>query len=355
MKRRTFIGAVGAAAAASSLPAPAIAQGVRELKLVGGPITAKLAQPITDASGGRLKVRVLGETDELLRSESAFVATSEGFIDMFVGPLSRRWPGRTAAFDFFAHLPFGLTANETRAWIHSGGGQELWDELCAGFNVKPFVANIDGEHMGGWYKKEINSVEEFNGLRMRISGLGGKVFERLGAIVVSFPGSEIASAFRSGALDAAELASPYQDLRRGFHKWAKYYYYPAFHEPGVITTLAINKEVWESLTAEDRVIIELASAAAHRNRAADIHAFSVRDLQVLVRDHGVQLRRFNDNILRALGKISGEVVAEIGASDPFTRRVYESYMKYREASLAWTDISARAYLNARALDFPYGI
>ena len=208
--------------------------------------------------------------------------------------------------------------------------------------------------MGGWYKKEITSIDSFKGLRIRIPGLGGEVMRRMGAIPVVVPPGKIFGALRSGALDAAEWVGPSQDFRARLHTAAKFYYYPGFHEPGTANSLGFNKKLWDSLSAEERKPIEIAMAGFLTLYRADIHVQQVEALPILLQEHGVQLRKFDDEILRAFGKVSGEVVAEVGASDPFTRRVYDSFIKFRKASIRWADVSERAYLNARALDFPYG-
>jgi TRAP-type mannitol/chloroaromatic compound transport system substrate-binding protein len=311
-----------------------------------------LARTITELSGGRLKVKAFG-ADELVGSFEVFDAVSEGVADMYWST-EYYWQDRSPAFPFFTTVPFGLTPAETVAWIHYGGGQELWDELGANFNLKPLPAGSSGVQMGGWFGKEMISIEDFKGLRYRIPGLGGEVLRRLGAIVINLPPLEIVPALKSGALDAAEWVGPNDDLQLGLHTAAKYYYYPGFHEPGTTNSLSINKKLWESLTSEDRVMIETVVASSYTYVRAETHVNRIKALPTLLEEHGVQLRKFDDGILRAFGKASGEVVAEIGTGDPFTRRVYESYMKFREASRKWTNISVRAYLNARELDFPYG-
>ncbi len=140
----------------------------------------------------------------------------------------------------------------------------------------------------------------------------------------------------------------------GLHTTAAFYYYPGFHEPGLAISLGVNARLWDSLTAEDQSLITLATAAQNSRIFASTQAAHIRDLGILLEQHGAKLRKFDDDILRVFGKLSGEVVAELGASDPFTRRVYDSYMKFRKASQRWLDISDRAYLNARSLGFNYG-
>ncbi len=357
MKRRTLLAAMGTAAAASTFPAPAIAQGIRELRLVSSfgaatPIDEFLVRTLTEASGGRFRVKFFG-AEELVGGFEVFDAVAEGVADMYVSA-EFYWQDRSPAFNFFTSVPYGLTPHEMNAWIYHGGGQELWDELSANFNLKAFPAGNTGIQMGGWYNKEMASIESFKGLRIRIPGLGGEVMRRLGAIPVTLPFAEILPALRSGALDAAELVGPDNDFQFGLHTVRKYYYYPGVHEPGAVQSVAINKKLWVRLSAEERKLIEIALAGFQTFQTTDIVVRQMKALRVLREEHGVQLRKFDDEILRTFGKVSGEVVAEVGASDPLTRRVYESYMKFRQASRPWTDISERAYLNARALDFPYG-
>ncbi len=357
MDRRTFLTGVGTVAAATStLSAPAIAKGIRELKMVtawskGFPGLStgaeRMARSITEISGGRLQVKVFA-AGELVKAFEVFDAVSAGVADMYHSP-EYYWMDRSPAFGFFTTVPFGLTANEMNAWIYHGGGQALWDELSAGFNIKSLLCGNTGVQMGGWFAKEITSVNSFKGLRYRMPGLGGEVLRRLGAIVVSLPAGEILPALKSGALDAAEWVGPWNDLELGLYKVAKFYYYPGWHEPGTAYNLGINKKLWDDLSAEDRRLIETAAVAENCYSVAEFNTKNATTLDTLTKDHGVQVRKFDDSILKALGKASGEVLAEMAASDPLTRRVYESFSKFRKSMMAWTDISARAYLNARSL------
>ena len=363
MKRRQFLAGTGAVAAVASpsFPSPAIAQGARELKLVTtwpkglpglGTGAERVARSITALSSGRLRVTVFA-AGELVGAFESFDAVAAGVADMYHGA-EYYWQAHSPAFSFFAAVPFGLTASEMEAWIYWGGGQELWDKLSAGFNIKPLLVGNTGVQMAGWFVKEVTGIESYQGLRYRMPGLGGEVLRRLGAIVVNLPGSEIVSSLQSGAIDAGEWIGPWNDMALGLHEAANYYYYPGFHEPGTAFALGINKTLWDALGPEDQNLIATAAAAENVRLLAEFDANNSTALGTLARDHGVQLRKFDDDILRAFGKASGEVVAEIGTGDPLTRRVYESYMNFRKASTPWTDISERAYLNARALDFPYG-
>lgn len=356
MDRRNLLTGIGTAAAATTLSAPAIAQGVRELTMVTswsrnfpglGTSAERLARLITQNSGGRLQVKVY-PAGELVDAFEVFDAVSVGLADMY-HTAEYYWIDRSPAFGFFATVPFGLTPNEMYAWIYHGGGQDLWDELSAGFNIKCFLCTNTGEQMGGWFNKEVTSPESYKGLRIRMPGLGGKVLGRLGANVINIPADEIVPALQSGALDAAEYVGPWNDLELGLYKAAKFYYYPGFHEPGTADVVGINKELWDGLSAEDQQVIETSAAAEYTYSLATFNAKNAIALKTLINEHGVKLKKFDDSILRVLAKLSGEVLAEVAGSDPLTGRVYESFSKFRKSIMTWTDLSERAYLNARAL------
>jgi len=240
MDRRQFVAGagVGAAAAASAFPMPAIAQGVRELKMVTiWPKTLpglqsgaeRVAEAITSLSGGRLNVKVFA-AGQLVGAFESFDAVSSGLADMYHAS-EITWAGHSPAFSYFCNVPFGFTPPEINAWIYHGGGQALWDELSAGFGLKPFMCGNTGPQMGGWFTKELTGVESYKGLRYRMPGVGGEVLRRLGAVVVNLPAGEIIPSLRSGAIDASEFAGPWVDMALGLHKAAKYYYYPGFYEP----------------------------------------------------------------------------------------------------------------------------
>jgi hypothetical protein len=211
-----------------------------------------------------------------------------------------------------------------------------------------------GPQMGGWFTKELTSVESYKGLRYRMPGIGGDVLRRLGAVVVNVPPGEIIASLKSGAIDASEFAGPWVDMAVGLHKAAKYYYYPGFHEPGAALSLVVNKKLWDGFGSAERSIIETAAAAENANSYAEFTANDAVALQQLAADPAIQIRKLDDSILQALGKLSGEVLFETGRKDDLTRRVYESFIKFRTASVRWGDISERAFLNARALSYPFG-
>jgi TRAP-type mannitol/chloroaromatic compound transport system substrate-binding protein len=363
MLRRSFLkGSIGAStAAASALSAPAIAQGIKELDLVTswpqglpglGTSAERLAKRIADISGGRLRVRMFA-AGEMMGAFEVFDAVSAGLADMYHSA-EYYWVEKSPAFAYFCTVPYGLTANELNSWIYWGGGQELWDELSAQHDIKPLLASNTGVQMGGWFNKEITSVDSFKGLKFRMPGLGGKVLSRLGAIVINVPGGKIVNSLRSGAIDASEWVGPWNDLELGLHTAGKYYYYPGFHEPGTALALGVNKGVWDGLSDEERQVISASAAMENSQSVAFFHARNSAALHTLVNEHAVQVRKFDDSVLEVLGQVSGEVMAETAQHDPLTQRVHESFLKFRKSSIMWGDLSERAYLNARSLRFSYG-
>jgi TRAP-type mannitol/chloroaromatic compound transport system substrate-binding protein len=290
---------------------------------------------------------------ELVKPLEVFDAVSSGVVDMYHSA-EYYWERRSPAFNFFAAVPFGFTADELAAWIHFGGGQKLWDELSANYNIKPLLSTNTGVQMGGWFTKEVTGRESYAGLKYRMPGLGGEVLRRLGAIVVTLGGGEIVPALRSGAIDASEWVGPWNDMHLGLHKVSKFYYYPGFHEPGTGVATGINKTRWDSLTAEDRDAITTVVNAEYTYSLAEFNTNNAKSLQELSQDKNIEIRKFDDSLLQALGKASGEVIAEVGSKVPLTRRIYQSYIDFRSRCTPWSDIADRSYLNARSLPFPYG-
>ncbi len=304
-----------------------------------------LAELITEMSGGRLTVKVYG-AKELVPAFEIFDAVSRGTAQMGHGA-AYYWKGKSEAAQFFAAVPFGLTAQEMNAWLYYGGGMELWQEVYAPFGLIPTAALNTGVQMGGWFNKEINSLEDLKGLKMRIPGLGGEVLRRLGGTPVSLPGGEIFSSLESGAIDATEWVGPYNDLAFGLYKAAKHYYYPGWHEPGTTLECFINKQAFDELPKDLQAIVLTASKAANLDGLSELTARNNQALHTLVTEHKVDLRPFPDEVLAQLKQVSDEVVAEIAQKDPMSKRVYESFKAFRDQASAWHDISERAYLNAR--------
>jgi TRAP-type mannitol/chloroaromatic compound transport system substrate-binding protein len=304
-----------------------------------------LARMITEMSGGRISVKVYG-AKELVPDFEVFDAVSRGTAQMGHGA-AYYWKGKHEATQFFTTVPFGMTAQEMNGWFYYGGGMELWTELYDQFNLVPFPAGNSGVQMGGWFNKEITSVEDLKGLKMRIPGLGGEVLQRAGGTPVSLPGSEIFTSLQSGAIDATEWVGPYNDLAFGLYKAAKYYYYPGFHEPGACMEAIVNKEAYEALPKDLQAIVRHACQAVNLDMLSEYMARNPAALSTLIRKHKVDLRVYPDDVLRKLRELSNEVVADIAQKDAFSKKVYASYEKFLKQAREWSDISERTYLQAR--------
>jgi TRAP-type mannitol/chloroaromatic compound transport system substrate-binding protein len=359
MRRRDVLAGAGSAAAGftAGFSRPAIAQVVREFKMVtdwpeGLPglqaSAVRLAKTIGEASGGRIRIEVFS-AGKFVKAFETFDAVGAGVAEMFHS--APAYFGKTApGSDFFSNtVPFGFTADELFAWMNFGGGQQLWDELYGRYEIKPFLALSTGAQMGGWFNKEIDSPEGFRGLRYRMPGLGGEVLRRLGATVVLLPGGEIVPALKSGALDASEWTGPWLDMILGLHTAVGYYYYPGFHEPGAAQMLGVNKGVWESLSPSDRQLIETACAAEYAHSMAEFNANNAIGLRKLRDEAKVKILSFGEPLLRAFHLTSKEVVAEAGAANELTRRIYASHQRFRESIMDWSDVAERAFMNARRL------
>jgi TRAP-type mannitol/chloroaromatic compound transport system substrate-binding protein len=304
-----------------------------------------LAKLISEMSGGRLTVKVYGAS-ELVPAFEVFDAVSSGTAQMGHGA-AYYWKGKSEAAQFFAAVPFGMTAQEMNAWLYYGGGMQLWEEVYAPFGVLPTAAGNTGLQMGGWFNKEINGVEDLQGLKMRIPGLGGEVLKRAGGTPVNLPGGEIFTSLQSGTIDATEWVGPYNDLAFGLYKAAKYYYYPGWHEPGTTLECLFNKQAFEALPVDLQSIVSNACRVANADMLAEYTARNNTALQTLVNEHHVDVREFPKPVLDKLRSISEQVVAEIAAHDALSAQVYESYLNFRQQVVAWHDISERTYLNVR--------
>lgn len=305
-----------------------------------------LAKIITEMSGGRIQVKVYG-AKELVPAFEVFDAVSRGTAEMGHGA-AYYWKGKSEAAQFFAAVPFGLTAQEMNGWLYHGGGMHLWKQIYDKFNLIPAAAGNTGVQMGGWFNKEINSVDDLKGLKMRIPGLGGEVLKRAGGTPVSLPGGELYTSLQSGAIDATEWVGPYNDLAFGLYKAAKYYYYPGWHEPGTTLEAIINKKAFNALPIDLQSIVKNACKIVNQDMLAEYTARNNAALNTLVNKQKVQLRQFPDDVLKKIKTLSDEVVAEVAAKDKMTGKVYESFKKFRDQAVDWHAVSEQAYMKARS-------
>ncbi len=304
-----------------------------------------LAERVGKASNGRLKIKVYAG-GELVPALEVFDAVSRGVTQMG-HDASYYHRGKVPAAQYFTSIPFGQNANETNAWLYYGGGWELWKEYYEQFNLVPFPAGQTGVQMGGWFNKEINSVEDLAGLKMRIPGLGGEVMQRAGVTQVTLPASEIFTSLQTGTIDAAEWVGPYNDVSLGLHKAARYYYYPGWHEPGPMLELIVNKDAWETLPDDLKAIVELACQAINLDMQSEYNYGNAMALQQLMSDPNVEIRPFPDDVMALLRKLSTEAINELSAEDEWSARIQKSFFDFLEISAPNQFISEQAYLNAR--------
>ncbi len=362
MKRRHFVGGLAAAASLAACdsqsgdcgPGTAGGETFRWSMVTSWPPglpglgagAQNLADRIGRASGGRLQVKLYA-SGELVPAFEVFDAVSRGAVEMGHGAAYYH-KGKVDAAQFFTAIPFGLNAQEMNSWLYYGDGLALWRELYAPFNLVPFPAGNSGVQMGGWFNKEINSVEDLKGLKMRIPGLGGEVLRRAGGTPVTLPGSEVFTALQTGAIDASEWVGPFNDVAFGLQKAAKYYYYPGWQEPGPTLEAIVNKEAWDSLPDDLKAIVEITAQAINCDMLAEYVHGNTMALKNLAGNPDVDVRRFPAEVLALLREIADEVVQEMVAKDPAAARIYESFSQYREAAAEWQHISEQAILETRS-------
>ncbi len=304
-----------------------------------------LAKLITEMSGGRLKVKVYG-AKELVPAFEVFDAVSRGTAQMGHGA-AYYWKGKTQASQFFAAVPFGLTAQEMNGWLYHGGGMELWRETYESFGLIPAATGNTGVQMAGWFNKEIKTINDLKGLKMRIPGLGGEVLKRAGGIPVNLPGGEIFTSLKTGVIDATEWVGPYNDLAFGLHKAAKFYYYPGWHEPGTTLEALINKDAFEKLPADLQSIVLNACKVANLDMISEYTTRNQQALDTLVNKHKVKLLKLPDEVLAKLQSLSDEVISEVAETDKMSQKVFKSFKAYRDQVQKWSEISELAYLTSR--------
>lgn len=301
-------------------------------------------------SDGRLTVRVYG-AGEVVPAFGVFDAVSRRVAEMGHGA-AYYWTGKVPSSVFFTSVPFGFTAQEINAWIYYGGGLELWREAYAPFGLIPFPGGNSGVQMGGWFNREINSVEDLRGLKMRMPGIGGEILNRAGGTAVVLPGGELYTSLQTGVIDATEWVGPYNDLALGLHEVGRYYYYPGWQEPGAMLEFTINRDAWNELPPDLQAIVAHATRAVNQDMLDEFTARNNAALQTLINDHGVELRKFPDDVLRKLQLSATEVYAELVADDPMSAKVYPSFKAFLDQVAQYHRISEQAYINSRNLYQP---
>jgi TRAP-type mannitol/chloroaromatic compound transport system substrate-binding protein len=336
-RRKALIGLGTALTGAAAIATPAISQGIPQtIRMatswppnLGGlaDSAARVAKGISQGSDGRLNVEI-HTAGKLVPPLGVHDAAGSGEIEMYHSA-EYYFQGKHRGLNFFSTVPLGLTSVEQIAWLRYGGGQELWDELNAGFGVKAMATGGTGVQMGGWFNKEITSIDDFKGLTMRMPGLGAQVIERLGANAVSLPGGGIVDALFDGSIDATEWVGPYNDLQFGFQKLLKTYIYPGFHEPATTASVGFNLDFWNSLTESDQLLISGVVDAELTYHTADYYGNNGLALVQLLAESGTKPTKLPDEVWNELARVSFEVTASVAEDDDMGRRIVESYDAYR--------------------------
>ena len=301
----------------------------------------RFARRVGELTGGRLSIHVYAG-GELVPPLGVFDAVSSGSVECGHSA-AYYWAGKCNAAQWFTCVPFGLDAQGMNDWFYFGNGQKLWDEVYKPFNLIARPAGNTGCQMGGWFNRKINSMADFKGLKMRMPGLGGKVISKAGGAVVLLPAGEIYTSLERGVIDATEWIGPYHDIRMGFYKVAKYYYYPGWHEPGSTLELIINRKAYNSLPSDIRAALDTAAAELNVQMLSDFETNNAAGLMELRRSHKVQLIRFPDSVLNDLKKLSDETISEAASRDPMAKKVNEDFMGFKKQLSGWNKISEKPY------------
>ncbi|RXT54281.1 TRAP transporter substrate-binding protein [Bradyrhizobium betae] len=352
MKRRDFlkVSAAGAAATAA-VASPAIAQSSPEIKwrmtssfpksldtiYGGGEQVAKYVAEMTD---NKFQIQVFA-AGEIVPGLQALDATSNGTVEM-CHTVSYYYVGKDPTWAIYASVPFGLNARQQNSWWYQGGGEELGNEFFKKSNVIGFPCGNTGTQMGGWFRKEIKTVADLSGLKMRIGGIAGQVLQKVGVVPQQLAGGDIYPALEKGTIDAAEWVGPYDDEKLGFAKVAKYYYYPGFWEGGPTVHAFTNLDKWNSLPKSYQAILTNAMANANSWMAARYDMQNPAALKRLVAG-GTQLRPFTNEVLEACLKSTNELWAEISAKNPDFKKSIDAMQAYRSDEYLWWQVAEYTY------------
>ncbi|GAB5457451.1 MAG: TRAP transporter substrate-binding protein [Henriciella sp.] len=312
-----------------------------------GAAATRLAERVNVLSEGQMEIKVYA-AGEVVPAFEAFDEVASGNMDIYHGA-EYYWQSKSKAFNFFTAVPMGMTSAEIMGWIDFGGGQQLWEELSGQHGVIAFQGANTGHQMGGWYKREVNSLDDFNGLKVRIPGLGGDVVRALGGAAEALPGPDIYQALQTGRIDATEWVGPWNDYFLGFHREAKYLYGPGFHEPGSVLSVGMNRQKWDSLTQIEQAIFR---SACNEVNSYSIGEFAYQNgvyLEKLVNEENIELRRFPDDVMARVQEISADVRSDAGSDGELEARIYASFEDSLKKSRGWASISDAPYMASREL------
>jgi len=299
------------------------------------------AQWVEELTGGRISIKVYGG-GELVPALETFENVYIGAAEMGSG-CAYYWAGKAPAAQFFGAVRFGMNAAQVSSWLISGGGMELWQELYAEFNAVPFMGGNTGVQMGGWFNKEINSAADLKGLKMRLPGIGGRALEKAGGAAVLVAGGDIFTSLERGVIDATEWIGPYHDYLMGFHKIAKYYYTPGWHECGSQLEFFANKKVYEELPRDLQMALETAVMRVQAWALPEADAKNGVYLEKMLAEEDIELRSFPQEVLEQLRVHSEEAIEELIRNDPFSQKVYQSYSSFQKKVAKWHGLTEKKF------------
>ncbi|MDH5534629.1 MAG: TRAP transporter substrate-binding protein [Betaproteobacteria bacterium] len=353
MKRRQFLSGAGAGLAATAVAAPVATQAQPQIRwrmassfpksldtLFGS--AEQLASRVAKLTDGKFEIRVFA-AGEIVPPLQVLDAVQNATIECGQ-TAAYYYIGKNPAFAFDTALPFGLNARQHNAWMYHGGGLDLMREVFGRYSIINFPGGNTGAQMAGWYRKEIKSVADLQGLKFRIGGLGGQVLAKLGVVPQQIGGPDIYPALEKGTIDAAEWVGPYDDEKLGFQKVAKYYYYPGWWEGAAALSICVNTKSWQSLPKPYQEAIEVASAEANVTMLAKYDASNTAALRRLVAG-GAQLRAFPRPVLEACHKAAHELYDELAAKSPDFRKIYAPWSKFRDDQYLWFRLAENSFDN----------
>jgi TRAP-type mannitol/chloroaromatic compound transport system substrate-binding protein len=351
MKRRQFLQATAVGAASTAVAAPAIAQSMPEVKwrlqsgfpksldtIYGAAET--IAKYVSEATDGKFQIQPFA-AGEIVGTPQIADAVGGGTVELG-HTCSYYYFGKDPTFAIGTALPFGLNGRQQNAWLYHGGGNDLLNEFYAKHNLYGMPAGNTGVQMGGWFRKEIKTVQDLQGLKMRIAGLAGQVMAKLGVVPQQIPGGDIYPSLERGTIDAAEWVGPYDDEKLGFSKVAPYYYYPGFWEGGPSIHLFVNQAKWRELPKAYQAILTTASSYANNDMLAKYDARNPAALRRLL-GAGTQLRPFSQEILEAAYKAANEVYDEVSGKNADFKKIYESVRGFRNEEYLWFQVAEYAF------------
>jgi TRAP-type mannitol/chloroaromatic compound transport system substrate-binding protein len=304
----------------------------------------RLAKVVEEMSGGRFRIEVF-PGGQIMPPFGCFDAASQGTIEAFMAS-AYYWTAKEPAVEWFTAVPFGMNPEGMLAWYYQGDGLKLWEEIYAAFNLVPRPGPAFAPQMAGWFRKKINTIGDYKGLKMRIgTGLGGKVIVRAGGTTVLTPASEIYAALERGVIDACEWVGPHEDMKLGLHKTARYYYYPGWHEPGDVTEFGFNRKAYEALPVDLRRMLDHAAAAVQVYGLTEYHAKNAIALERLKTEFKgkVEVLQLPAPLLRDLKKVATEVIKEESEKTPMARKVHASFTKFQALVGPWDHVAEGAY------------